>query len=85
MAQLQADDRIASVSSRVITAGMIASPTTASGVKIYGINPESEITQIGLNESILEGSYFNSGINNEILIGEKLAKKLKIKMVKKLT
>jgi len=83
MAQLQADHRIASVSSRVITAGMIASPTTASGVKIYGINPESEITQIGLNESILEGSYFNSGKNNEILIGEKLAKKLKIKIKSK--
>ncbi|MBT8253135.1 MAG: ABC transporter permease [Bacteroidia bacterium] len=83
MARLQADDRIASVSSRVIATGMISSPTTASGVKIHGINPNSEIPQIRLNESVREGAYFDSGKDNEILIGEKLAKKLKIKLKSK--
>ena len=81
--QFQADDRIASVSSRVIATGMISSPTTASGVKIYGINPASEISQIALNESVREGTYFDSGKDNEILIGEKLAKKHKIKLKSK--
>jgi ABC-type lipoprotein release transport system permease subunit len=79
----QADDRIASVSSRVIATGMVTSPTTASGVKIYGINPASEIFQIRLNESVSEGTYFDSGKDNEILIGEKLARKLKIKLKSK--
>jgi ABC-type lipoprotein release transport system permease subunit len=78
--QLQADNRIAAISSRVISTGMISSPTTASGVKIYGINPLSEVRQIALDESVREGAYFNSGKENEILIGEKLAKKLKIKL-----
>ncbi|MBC8755025.1 ABC transporter permease [Kordia sp. YSTF-M3] len=81
--QFQSDDRIASVSSRVISIGMITSPTTASGVKIYGINPATEVTQIALNESVREGAYFDSGKDNEILIGEKLAKKLKIKLKSK--
>ena len=81
--RLEADDRIASVSSRVISTGMISSPTTASGVKIYGINPSTEITQIALNESVKNGSYFESGKENEVLIGEKLAKKLKIKLKNK--
>ncbi len=81
--QFLSDNRIASVSSRVISSGMITSPTTASGVKIYGINPSSEITQIRLNESVREGSYFESGKENEILIGEKLAKKLKVKLKSK--
>ena len=81
--QLQADDRIASVSSRVISNGMISSPTTASGVKIYGIDPNAETTQIALDQSVREGAYFNSGKENEILIGEKLAKKLKIKLKSK--
>jgi len=81
--QLQSDDRITSVSSRVIATGMIASPITASGVTIYGINPNSEITQIALNQSVKEGGYFESGKANEILIGEKLAKKLKIKLKSK--
>ena len=83
MKQFQSDDRIASVSSRVISSGMITSPTTASGVKIYGINPPSEITQIRLNENVREGIYFESGKENEILIGEKLAKKLKVKLKSK--
>lgn len=81
--RLEADNRIASVSSRVISTGMISSPTTASGVKIYGINPSAEITQIALNESVKNGSYFDSGKENEVLIGEKLAKKLKIKLKNK--
>ena len=81
--QFQSDNRIASVSSRVIATGMVTSPTTASGVKIYGINPASEIPQIGLNESVREGAYFDSGKYNEILIGEKLARKLKIKLKSK--
>jgi len=81
--QFQSDDRIASVSSRVISMGMITSPTTASGVKIYGINPSSEVTQIRLNENVREGFYFDSGKENEILIGEKLAKKLKVKLKSK--
>ena len=83
MNRLEADDRIASVSSRVISTGMISSPTTASGVKIYGINPGSEISQIRLNEGVREGSYFDSGKDNEILIGEKLVRKLKIKLKSK--
>lgn len=81
--QFHSNNLIASVSSRVIAAGMITSPTTASGVKIYGINPLAEITQIRLNESVIEGVYFKSGKENEILIGEKLAKKLKIKLKSK--
>ncbi len=81
--QLRADNRIAAISSRVISTGMISSPTTASGVKIYGINPSSEVRQIALDKSVREGTYFNSGKENEILIGEKLAKKLKIKLKSK--
>ena len=81
--QFQSDNRIASVSSRVISTGMITSPTTASGVKIYGINPTSEVTQIRLNEYVSEGTYFESGKENEILIGAKLAKKLKVKLKSK--
>tara|TARA_R110002167_G_scaffold140212_9_gene327916 strand:- start:559 stop:1776 length:1218 start_codon:yes stop_codon:yes gene_type:complete len=83
IAQLKGDERIASVSSRVITTGMITSPTTASGVKIYGIDPTAERAQIRLHESVREGAYFESGKDNAILIGEKLAEKLKVKIKSK--
>lgn len=81
--QLQLHEHVANVSSRVITTGMITSPTTASGVKVYGIKPLNEKSQVGLNKNISQGNYFESGKENEILIGEKLAKKLKIKVKSK--
>ncbi|MCJ7759115.1 MAG: FtsX-like permease family protein [Gillisia sp.] len=77
---LHSDKRILSASSRIISTGMITSPTTASGVKILGIDPSSEAKQTGLNENVINGNYFGSGKDNEILIGEKLAKKLKVKI-----
>ncbi|MCG9972365.1 ABC transporter permease [Christiangramia crocea] len=81
--QLESDNRIVSVSSRVIATGMITSTTTASGVTIYGINPVSETNQIGLDQNLIEGLYFGSGKNNEILIGQKLAEKHKLKLKSK--
>jgi ABC-type lipoprotein release transport system permease subunit len=77
---LQKDDRVQAASARTITKGMITSPTTATGVAVYGISPAAEEKQIGLNDNLIEGDYFESGKSNEIFIGEKLAKKLKIKL-----
>lgn len=82
--KLQYDSRIKFISPRVITNGMIASPTTTSGVKVYGILPKREKFQISLDKSLIMGSYFNSGKENEILIGEKLAKKHNVKLKSKL-
>ncbi|MCB0374688.1 MAG: ABC transporter permease [Sinomicrobium sp.] len=80
LGRLQADSSVFSASSRVIATGMITSPTTGSGVKIIGIDPLSEKKQTGLHENVREGAYFESGSENEILIGKKLAKKLKIRL-----
>jgi len=82
--KLQAIENITSVTSRVITTGMITSSTTASGVKIFGIEPNDEVRQVGLNENVNQGEYFETGKQNEILIGEKLANKLKIKFKSKI-
>ncbi len=77
---LRADAQVASVASRVITSGMVASPTTVSGVSIYGIDPEDEARQIGLEQNLKQGSYFGDGSDQEIYMGEKLAQKLKVKI-----
>lgn len=77
---LHSDKRILTASSRVISTGMISSPTTASGIKILGVEPSSEAKQTRLNENVIDGNYFDSGKENEVLIGQKLAKKLKVKL-----
>lgn len=84
LTQLQSDPRIASASLRVISTGMISSPTMASGVKIYGIDPPSESRQISLDKNVRLGNYFETDKKNEILIGEKLADKHKLKLKSKI-
>lgn len=79
LGKLRSDPRVQSASARVISRGMISSATTVKGVKLHGISPEAEERQIGLAQMLTSGSYFSSGKKNEILIGEKLAKKLKVK------
>lgn len=77
---LQNDPRVQSVSARVISTGMITSPTTASGITIWGITPQSEKAQIALDQYTTEGTYFATDRANEIFLGKKLADKLKIRL-----
>lgn len=65
---------------RFIIKGMIASAAGNSGITINGIIPEQEKRVTGLPGKIKEGDYFSTQINNELLIGEKLLKKLKLKL-----
>lgn len=83
LSKLRSNPEVASASLRVITTGMISSPTLASGVKIYGIDPIIEQKQITLDKNVRQGHYFESDKKNEILIGEKLAEKHKLKLKSK--
>ncbi|MFY9150820.1 MAG: FtsX-like permease family protein [Prolixibacteraceae bacterium] len=74
---------IQATSSRIILNTMIQSPTTGSGVKVTGIVPEDEKQVTNLYSKIVEGSYFEDGKRNPIVIGRKLADKLKVKLKSK--
>lgn len=60
--------------------GMIASPTGGFGIAITGVTPRNEENVTSIATSIREGSYFGSDKKNQIVIGEKLANKLKVKL-----
>lgn len=61
--------------------GMASSASTATGVMMYGINPEIEKHVTSISQSIVEGTYFDSLAKpNTIVIGKKLAEKLKLKV-----
>lgn len=72
------------VSPRLVVQAMIASSETGGGVKIMGIDPEKEKTVTNLYTKIPEGKYFEGIKRNPILIGQKLAGKLKVKLNSKL-
>lgn len=72
------------VSPRMVVQAMIASSETGTGVKILGVDPEKEKTVINLYTKVPEGKYFEGVKRNPILIGEKLAEKMKVKVHSKL-
>lgn len=80
---IRKDNKIKAVAGRVILKGMIASASGSSGITINGIMPEAEQVLTNLNGKIIKGNYFNSQKRNEIILSEKLSKKLKLNLNKK--
>lgn len=64
---------------RSITLGMLATANGSTGVQINGVIPEKEYIASQLKKKIIEGDLFSLIKNNEIIIGEKLAKKMKLR------
>lgn len=65
---------------RSITNGMLATTTGSAGVQINGVIPEAEYEASQLKNKIIEGTGFDGVRKNEILIGKKLAAKMKLKL-----
>jgi putative ABC transport system permease protein len=84
MTQIQSMNGVKAVSGRTLIEGMASSPTSSYGVKIVGINPENAKLVTNINEKIVEGSYFETGYKNQMVIGQKLAKRLNLKLHSKM-
>ncbi|GAA3954887.1 ABC transporter permease [Chitinophaga oryziterrae] len=70
--------------SRSITMGMLATPTGSAGVQINGIIPGLEYQLSQLQKKIIKGNPFDPAKENEIMVGQKLARKMKLKLRSKL-
>lgn len=68
---------------RIITRGMIASAAGSSGITINGVSPKEEDSITGLKGKLIAGHYFNNDKKSQIIISEKLANRLKLKLNKK--
>ena len=75
---------VVGVSTRLIATCMVSSAETGAGVQLVGIDPENEQKVSNLYTKIIDGAYFEGIKRNPIVIGEKLAKKLKVKVRSKL-
>jgi len=70
---LDEDSRVTSYAARTITDGMLQSPVKTSGVRIRGVDVETETKTTTFHENLVEGEYLDSGINNAIFMGKALA------------
>lgn len=83
MAILSGDKNIKAIAQRTITAGMVSTPNGSSGVSIIGISSAEETKVSGLGKKMREGKMDWSAKTRGILMGKKLAKKLKLSLGEK--
>ena len=72
------------VSARVLIEGMASSPSSSRGVNIIGIDPDREKAVTTIADYVVEGKYFNGIKRNPILVGQKLADKLGLRLHSKI-
>ncbi len=77
---LDTSKSIRGYSERIILGGMISSPTTANAARIMGIDPEREASVTNISTKIEDGAWFEGISRNPVVIGGKLAEKLKVKV-----
>jgi putative ABC transport system permease protein len=75
---------IKSYTRRVNAQGLIASSDTSRGILIVGVDPQSESRVTSLKDRIVAGEYLSDTEERQILIGEKLAKILKVNLGEKI-
>ena len=68
---------------RTVVNGMVRSSRGARGITIRGVDPDKEQLVTDLPANLVEGKYFTEGRKNEIIISQKTAEKLKLKLRKK--
>lgn len=71
---------VKAVAPRIIVNAMISSAENGSGVEVIGVDPAKEQQVTNVWTKVTEGSYFESDRQNTILISEKLADKLAVKI-----
>ena len=81
--EIKMDESVLKVAGRMTVVGMMSSTTAGSGVNINGVNANAEDEITHLSERVVDGTYFKDVKRNPILIGAKLADKLKLKVKSK--
>jgi ABC-type lipoprotein release transport system permease subunit len=82
--QVSANKSIKASTGRTLVTGMVSSANAGSGVLIAGVIPDRESAVTGINTKIIEGDYFEGVKTNPVLIGKKLAEKLKVGLKSKI-
>jgi ABC-type lipoprotein release transport system permease subunit len=81
---LSHNELVLGYSSRLRLNSIVSSAETVTNVKVTGINPFQEKTVTDLCKKIIEGDYFEKNVSNQVVIGQKLATKLKVKLLSKI-
>jgi ABC-type lipoprotein release transport system permease subunit len=82
--EIKKEAHVMGVCERTKAFGMASTASKGLGVMINGVDPEKEKTVTNIFEKMKDGAYFESAKRNRIIISEKLAKKLNVKVKSKI-
>jgi|WetSurMetagenome_2_1015567.scaffolds.fasta_scaffold00656_3 putative ABC transport system permease protein len=82
--RLAAIPGVASAASRIKLNAMAASATAGTGVVLYGVDPAAERAVSSIATCVTQGAYFRDARKNAVVVGEKLAEKLKVRLRSKI-
>ena len=74
---LEKEPEVVAYSGRTQANTMLATANLTSGVQIIGIDPHMENETSAIGENIIEGNYFEEDLRNPLLMGKRLADKVK--------
>jgi len=83
-AKLRNTPHVKSWSPRSIAQGMLATTSGSSGIQINGVDPVAEDSTTHLAAKIVEGQYLSAAKANQVIIGAKLATRMKLKVKSKI-
>ena len=84
LARVRANPLVAAAAPRLQAQTMASSPTKSEPLMLYGVDPSAEITVTTLHTKIVEGAYLSGGRAREIVIGRKLAERLRVRLGEKI-
>lgn len=83
--QIDTMSGVVASSRRIIVNAIVNSAEKGSGIQLYGVEPSVEAKVTDLHTKLTDGNYLDSlKIGRPILVGQKLAKKLSVKLGSKL-
>ena len=83
-AQLEKIPGVVGTKAAVLAQGVLKSAAGALGVSVMGVEPAKEAATSPIAKRLVAGSYLESGDRRKVVIGVKLAERLKVKVGKKL-
>jgi len=80
LAVIRQDTRVRAAAARTLVNGMLTTARSPRGVQIRGVDPAEEAALTRLDQKITDGSYFETQARHQLLLGDELAEKLKIRI-----
>lgn len=80
LAALDASPLVRRYSVRAVSSAMISSAANATGVSLFGVEPDAETHLSLIDDSIVQGDFFDGDDARDIVIGSKLAELLEVEL-----